>query len=492
MSVQTLSRTYPIRLGAELDPRTSRGLWLVKWLLAIPHYVVLAFLWIAFVVTSVIAFVAILITGRYPRALFDFNVGVLRWSWRVSFYAYGALGTDRYPPFTLHDVSDYPAHLDVDYPDHLSRGLVLVKSWLLAIPHYLVLSVLLGGAAYVAPDEAREPASGLGLIGVLVLVAAVVLLVTGRYPPRVFDLVVGLNRWVFRVIGYVSLMTDEYPPFALDQGGRDPGPLDLDPASPQAAPDPAREQVTSATATAGLAPQHAERGRSSGWTTGRVVSLTIGSLFVITGLGLAAAAGTAGWIDQQARDRDGFVMTDDMAFDTPGSAIVSPSFRLHTDVPGDFLPARLIGDTRLTVDPDPDTDVFVGIGATDDVEAYLADTSYDVVSRVHDDAPVYRTHVGDATPSAPAEQDFWTVQATGPGQQTLTWEPAEGQWSYVLMNADASPVVEADLALGAELPILDRVTTVTALLAAVTLLLGIALILIPLRAASAAVATSTP
>ncbi len=199
---------FPVGVEGELDGSLSRWLWLVKWVLLIPHFVALAFLWLAFVVLTVVALFAILFTGRYPRAIFDFNVGVLRWSWRVGFYSYSALGTDRYPPFTLGR-ADYPADLEVPYPERLSRGKALVKWWLLALPHYAILAAFFGGWN---ATELSFP----GVVTVLVLVAGVVLAVTGRYPREVFRLVVGMNRWLYRVIAYAAGMRDEYPPFRLE------------------------------------------------------------------------------------------------------------------------------------------------------------------------------------------------------------------------------------------------------------------------------------
>ena len=158
---------YPVRVEGELDPQLSRWLWLVKWLLVIPHAIVLAFLWIAFVLVSIVAFFAILFTGRYPRRLFEFNVGVLRWTWRVSFYCFDANGTDRYPPFTLR-AAEYPATSRSTTRSALARArarqVVAARD-----PAVRRRGVFIGGAYG-------------GLIPLLVLFAVVALLFTGRYP----------------------------------------------------------------------------------------------------------------------------------------------------------------------------------------------------------------------------------------------------------------------------------------------------------------------
>jgi hypothetical protein len=230
MTSTTSQASYPVRLSGELDPNLSRWLWLVKMFLAIPHYLVLAFLLVAFLITTVIAGFAILFTGRYPRSLFDFNVGVLRWNWRVGFYVYAALGTDRYPPFTLAR-TDYPADFDVAYPERLSRGMVLVK-WLLAIPHLIIVFLI---AAAILPywwtdydwTSGFQPIGGYSVLNLLVVIAGFFLLITGRYPSALFDLLLGINRWLYRVLVYVALMRDEYPPFRLDQGQYEP--VELEP-----------------------------------------------------------------------------------------------------------------------------------------------------------------------------------------------------------------------------------------------------------------------
>ena len=215
--------SYPATLSARLDEPLSRWKWLVKWFLAIPHYIVLIVLAVVFLVLTIVAWFAILFTGRYPRGIFDFNLGVMRWGWRVHAYTFGALSTDRYPPFSMQREDDYPATLDVEYPEHLSRGLIFVK-WLLAIPHLIITGILAGGGTYFAENSGSHWGGGpwSGLIGLLALIAGFALLFTDRYPRGLFDLIMGLNRWVLRTAVYVMLMTDEYPPFRLDQGGDEP------------------------------------------------------------------------------------------------------------------------------------------------------------------------------------------------------------------------------------------------------------------------------
>ena len=204
-----IDEQHPVTVTGRID-EPARWLWLVKWFLAIPHLVVLAFLWLAVVVLTVVAGVSIAFTGRYPRSIFDFNLGVMRWSWRVQYYAF-LLCTDRYPPFTLAPVEDYPCQLDIAYPEHLSRGLVWVKWWLLAIPQLVLVGIFAGGAQW-----------GGGLVAALSLVAGVTLAVRQEYPTTVHDLVMGLERWSWRVVAYVALMRDEYPPFRLDVGPDEP------------------------------------------------------------------------------------------------------------------------------------------------------------------------------------------------------------------------------------------------------------------------------
>jgi hypothetical protein len=163
-------------------------------------------------VVAIIAFFSILFTAKYPRKLFDFNVGVLRWTWRVGFYGYWILGTDDYPPFSLKTM-DYPADLDVEYPDKLSRGLIFVK-WLLAVPHYLILAPLMGIGTW---DGSESGFPYIGLIWVLAIIIAFILLFTKKYNKDIFKLNTGIIRWMFRVAVYVGLMTDQYPPFKLDE-----------------------------------------------------------------------------------------------------------------------------------------------------------------------------------------------------------------------------------------------------------------------------------
>ncbi len=436
--------TYPVHVEGRLDPRLSRGLWLVKWLLVIPHYVVLAFLWLAFCVVSVFAFFAILFTGRYPRGLFDFNVGVLRWTWRVGFYAFSANGTDRYPPFTLKEV-EYPATLQVDYPEGLSRGLVLVKWWLLAIPHYLIVAVFAGGGvfAWSSGNWAARGWAG-GLIGLLVLIAVVALLFTGRYPGGIFDLVLGLNRWTLRVAAYAALMTDVYPPFRLDTGPSEPG-VTLSPPEGAAPVAPA----------------------ATGTSTSGVVMLIVAALIGLFSLASLAGAGVLLWADQTQRDSGGFLMSSSERLTTAtygitagyqrtGDALSVRSLALDVNAPSWLFASNRLGTLRIRANPVAGRPLFVGIAPARIAAGYLATIRHDSLTGFSGGSAHYTQHTGGAPASPPTAQPFWTARATGSREVVLTWPVRHGSWTIVVMNADGSAGVAADTRLGARLAFLGE------------------------------------
>ena len=158
---------YPVHIEGELDANVSRWLWLVKWLLAIPHYIVLAFLWLTLLVLTVVAFFAILITGRYPRGMFDFNVGAALVVAR-GLLLVRSMGTDRYRR-SRSTKCPTTRHGSMSRIRNGCREGSLVKSWLLAIPHLVIVGIFLGGGSFATAqvDEGAWSAGfHVGLIGV--------------------------------------------------------------------------------------------------------------------------------------------------------------------------------------------------------------------------------------------------------------------------------------------------------------------------------------
>jgi hypothetical protein len=196
-----------LQYDVEYPQRLSRLLIFIKWLLVIPHLIVMSILGIAVFVVTVIAWFAILITGRYPRGMWEFVVKTMRWWANVG--AYLTLMRDEYPPF---GEGSYPVVFELSYPERLSRGLIFVK-WLLVIPHQIILYFL-----QIAVE-------------VVLFIAWFAILFTGRYPAGLFSFTVGYNRWQYRVYTYLLLLTDAYPPFSFGESapvppaqGYQPGP----------------------------------------------------------------------------------------------------------------------------------------------------------------------------------------------------------------------------------------------------------------------------
>jgi hypothetical protein len=192
-------------------------------------------------------------------------------------------------------------------------------------------------------------------------------------------------------------------------------------------------------------------------STKRILLLVFGSLLALLGLAVTIAGATALIAYGAGRDDDGYFTTGTERFQTVRHALVSEEVDLGSE--GDAAGAVSLGDlanVRVRAESAGGKAVFVGIGPRAQVAAYLDGVAYDEVTDVDFDPfrATYAVHRGARTPALPAQQDFWAARASGPGRQTLNWELESGTWSLVVMNADAAPVVAADLQLGVKIKIL--------------------------------------
>ena len=205
-------------------------------------------------------------------------------------------------------------------------------------------------------------------------------------------------------------------------------------------------------------PATAQRPPQSRLSAGRIVLVVLGSLAALIGAGLLAGGCGLLWVDQTQRGDDGYLSTPTERFEANSYAIVSePIDLVEADTEGaDWLLSHdVLGEVRLRA---ADGDLFLGIGPTSDVEEYLAGVEHHLLTDVEyaQFLALYYARAGDALTAPPGEQGFWVATASGSGEQTLTWDPESGKWSLVVMNADASPAVAADMSVGAEANFLTR------------------------------------
>jgi hypothetical protein len=439
---------YPLRVDARPDESPSRWLWLVKWLLLLPHYLALAVLWTGLVVLTLVAYLAVLLTGRYPEAIRAYNLGVLRWTWRVGYYGYQALGTDAYPPFTLADDPDHPARLHLAPHEPPPRWLPLV-AWLLAIPHLIILGALYGSASRSADTPAP-----IGVTAALLLIAGIALLFTGRYPRGLHDLLVGVARWALRVTAYIVLLVPRYPPFRLDQGGPEPDPAPAGPIAEQPPRPAARPSVT-----------------------GPVIALIAGVLLLLPAAGLGTGGGVLLAVDA-ARDDAGYVTSPVQRLETSTAAITAE----HVTISGAGMWTRQtteLGDLRLEVTAPAGRPIFVGVAPQSAVDSWLTGTAHDELTGFDSGTPRYDRSGGRIRPvTTPATQPFWIAQATGAGTTTLQWTATDGEYAVVVANATGASGVSVDVRGAARVP--DLTGLGSGLLAAgiLTGLLAIGLIVV--------------
>jgi hypothetical protein len=211
---------------------------------------------------------------------------------------------------------------------------------------------------------------------------------------------------------------------------------------------------------------------ASGWTTGRIIALAAGPVLLLISLALIAAGGTLVWADQE-QVHSGYVTTSTATYATRGYALTSDAITLHSR-------GMFVDEVRIRITSSgPSRPLFAGIAATGDVERYLSGVSYTAVGG-HDATD----HPGTGVPAAPAAALPWAARAQGTGNLTLTWAVRDGDWTVVVMNADASPglSVRAEAGISAlALPWLAGEMLAVGLLTGVA---AVVLIVVPVRLAS--------
>ncbi len=189
---------------------------------------------------------------------------------------------------------------------------------------------------------------------------------------------------------------------------------------------------------------------------GRVIATVVGVLLLLPALGLLGGGGVLLWADQGERSDDGYLYTASDDFATPGHALLSD--RIDLDPGADWVGlSAALGTARVEVTgAQPGVDVFVGIAPAADAEAYLGGVERTVVDDLGLDtsAADQLLLTGGAPSGPPTDQDFWTVEASGSGPQQLDWDPDDGSWTLVVMNADGSPGLAVDARIGATVPAL--------------------------------------
>lgn len=227
-------------------------------------------------------------------------------------------------------------------------------------------------------------------------------------------------------------------------------PATLSPGDATLSPGDAAKPQGGPGAPAAVPPPTRAAARSSGWTGGRIAALVSGALLVLVSLALLGGGGAGLWADLTQREA-GYVTTGVHAFSTSGSALATEPTHLGSPGVGWLYSPGLLGKVRIRVTPvGSGSALFVGIGRSTDVDRYLAGVNHTVVSDFFGNKMEAIT--GGSPASAPGTQHFWVASSTGLGARTLKWDPHNGSWTVVVMNANGRPGIGVRADLGARMP----------------------------------------